>query len=342
MSLHKKTRVQSAKKVKEIQQQKKEEQLDKQSKNKSNIKVFTRLRQLNKKEQDINEIESMKIVDTNTLYVMDYNEISGGKGKGTYFSFTGVYDKTIQNEEIYNVTTKPYISSILEGVCNGCVFAYGPTGTGKTFTMLGEGNQNAGVIPRALNDIILFRENKPLGTLKITISFVEIYMEAVRDLLEKKNNNSNNKILVREDPNKGCTLTGVPEVEINNIKEIYKLLLQGESNRTTDSTTENSASSRSHALFIVYVENASQNNNTGVKETKFTKYVFADLAGSEKSMVSSESSNKNKNNKMKLNSLEGGNINRSLLYLGRCIQALVEVGQGGKGFIPWRESILTR
>lgn len=342
MSLHKKTRVQSAKKVKEMSQQRKEAQIEKSLKTKSNIKVYARIRPLINKEEEINKVESMKFVDSNTLYVLDYDEISGGKGgKGTYFSYTGVYDKSTNNENLYFNTTKGILSSVLEGVCNGCVFAYGPSGSGKTFTMIGEGDTNAGVIARALNDMFLMKESKPPGAIKIKVSFIEIYNEILKDLLNKNNNSTSNKIVVREDPNKGCVVSGADEIEVTNIKDLYKLLLKGNSSRTTDSTSSNILSSRSHAVFIAYIENSIANKDTGLKEAKFSKLLLVDLAGSEKGMNLITSNSKEKQDKSKVN-IESANINKSLLCLNRCLDGLVEVGQLGPGYIPWRDSLLTR
>lgn len=337
--MHKKTRVQSAKKVKQIQEEK-NKQTEIVSNEKSKIKVYPRLRPLLKKELDINNKNCIKAVDPNTVYVLDYSEISGGIGKmGLYFSFNSVFEENTTNEALYNETVKNTISSVVEGVNNSCVLAYGTTNAGKTYTMFGESDKNAGIIPRALNEFVILKESKNLNTIKLSAYFVEVYNETIRDLFEPSNNNPNNKLMVREDPNRGCVVQGVKEVEIQNIKEIYKLILKGNSNRATDSTSDNANSSRSHAILVVNVENSHTNNSTGFKEPVFSKYAFCDLAGSEKSIVGSDKKSNNKLN------MESKNINRSLLYLGQCIHYLAESGNkksGTNSFIPWRESILTR
>lgn len=332
MSMNKKpTRVLSAKKVRENAQVIKDKEEEK-AKPKSNIKVAVRVRPLNKRELDISQIETVKVLDSSSLYVMDHDEISGGKGsKGSYFTFNYAFGKSSTQEELYNSAVKSMISACLEGI-NGSVIAYGPTGAGKTFTMLGEGN-NPGIIARFLDGLFLTKDRDG-GQIVIKIMFYEIYCETIKDLLDKSNNGPNSKIVIRDAPAKGTSVSGVTEKEVDDIKEVYKLLLKGNSNRTVDTTLQNDSSSRSHAIFQINLELTKSNKDTGYKESSYSKFVLADLAGSEKGQSSINKSNQK--------SSETGNINKSLLYLGKCIETLVEVGQSGKGFIPWRESQLTR
>jgi hypothetical protein len=333
--MHKKTRVQSAKKVKQLQEEK-NKQLEVVSSEKSKIKVYARLRPLLKKELEINNKNCIKVVDPSTVYVLDYNEISGGVAKkGTYFSFNGAFEESTTNEALYNETIKNSITGVVEGLGNSCVMAYGTTNAGKTYTTFGESDKNAGIIPRALNEFVLLKESKSLSKIKLSAYFVEIYNETLKDLFEPTNNN---KLMVREDPNRGSIIQGVKEVEILNIKDIYKLILKGNSNRATDSTSDNANSSRSHAILVIQVENSNTNSNTGFLEPVYSKYAFCDLAGAEKSIVGSDNKSSSKLN------IESKNINRSLLYLGKCIHYLADTSnkKSGNNFIPWRESILTR
>ena len=173
---------------------------------------------------------------------------------------------------------------------------------------------------------------------------LEIYNENIRDLLKfYKNDNNNNKsalentsneyLDLREDPEKGIVVSNITEISVTNSNEMLKILKRGNRNRTQESTGANETSSRSHAILQVSIEY--KEKNTGIDyQIKFSKLSLIDLAGSERAAAT--------NNKG-IRLIEGANINRSLLTLGNCINALCDANlKGKKVHIPYRDSKLTR
>lgn len=142
------------------------------------------------------------------------------------------------------------IDPLFEGF-NGCIFAYGATGTGKTYTMLGN-EENPGLITFCLNDIFdwknIFSDQYEI---KIKVSYVEVYNEYIRDLLTPKENKFSCSLW--DDPIKGVKIAGVSKIEVTETSSIMKLLLVGNQRRTTESTNANEFSSRSHAIFQIKI-----------------------------------------------------------------------------------------
>jgi kinesin family protein 18/19 len=195
----------------------------------------------------------------------------------------------------------------------------------------GEGIENAGIMPRALSDLFKLIENSKSKNIeyRLNLSYLEIYNEAIRDLLS----DSDKALELREDPYNGSQVVNLSEIVVTNTTDVFKLLTKGNSNRTVESTNLNEASSRSHAILQIVVESKDKSDSLDPKVI-VGKFVLVDLAGSERSSTT-------KNTGMRL--IEGGNINRSLLALGTCINKLVETSEKGtKVFIPWRDSKLTR
>lgn len=191
---------------------------------------------------------------------------------------------------------------------NATVFAYGATGAGKTYTMLGT-EENYGLM--GLTFIELFRkleEQKKTKEFKILMSYLEIYNENIRDLLIS----STEKTLDLRDDNKGVIVSGLTEVIATSVDEVMTLLRIGNQKRTTEATNANETSSRSHAILQVMIEYKDKFSGTET-ELNFAKLSLIDLAGSERA-----SSTINKGARM----LEGAAINKSLLALGNCITAL--------------------
>ena len=164
------------------------------------------------------------------------------------------------------------------------------------------------------------------------VSYIEIYNEIIRDLLL-----DGNIIDIHEDPVKGVFLQGANEIEVENTENFYDILYSGNKNRTIGSTNTNETSSRSHAVLRIILDNKDNNSNDIISG----KFILVDLAGSEKTNsnlnINNNSSN-NSNNKNNVRQNEGSNINKSLLALGVCINALASKNK----FIPWRNSKLTR
>ena len=168
------------------------------------------------------------------------------------------------------------------------------------------------------------------------ISYVEIYNENIRDLLQWNYSNQqyyfqNNYLELRDDPQKGVVMTGVTEYKAINIEEVMRLLKQGNKRRTTESTNANLTSSRSHAVFQISIKSKDRTKNIE-EEILEGKLSLIDLAGSERGTVT-------ENRGIRLR--EGAKINRSLLALANCINALGEKNKKGY-FVPYRDSKLTR
>lgn len=165
---------------------------------------------------------------------------------------------------------------------------------------------------------------------KLKLWYLEIYNENIRDLL---NPNNEECVDLREDPTKGVSVANITELTVTSCKDIMQLLKKGNKNRTTEATNANETSSRSHAILQVQVEY--KEKLTGLEgEIKIGKLSLIDLAGSERASA---------NFSRGIRLIEGANINRSLLTLGNCINALCEANEKGtKPYIPYRDSKLTR
>jgi kinesin family protein 18/19 len=164
---------------------------------------------------------------------------------------------------------------------------------------------------------------------KVKLWYIEIYNENIRDLVS----NTDEYLDLREDPNKGVSISNISELNVTSCKDIMQLLKKGNKNRTQEATNANETSSRSHAILQVQVEY--KDKVTGLEaEIKVGKLNLIDLAGSERASAT-------QNRGIRL--IEGANINRSLLTLGNCINALCEANEKGtKPYVPYRDSKLTR
>ena len=259
------------------------------------------------------------------------------KVKEATFKFDFAFDIETDQNEIYQNTTSNLVKQVINGY-NATVFAYGATGTGKTYTMVGEG-ENWGIMIRSISDLFKIINQDKEKKFVIKISYIEIYNEIIKDLLVDNNRINNNKLIqleIRTDAQKGVVLQGASFKKVTNEADAYKLIMRGNKHRTEKSTLNNENSSRSHAILQIYLEveqpNNNDNNNINSnlnfnKEKTFGKFVLVDLAGSEKAPVFGKKNN------------ESGSINKSLLALGKCITALTSTN---KGYIPWRDSKLTR
>lgn len=178
-----------------------------------------------------------------------------------------------------------------------------------------------------MNELLGMFNSEKIFKATIRFSYIEVYNEVLRDLLVTDDKN----IDIREDPERGVVVSGVSEILTSSKKEILTMIKIGNKNRTKEATASNEASSRSHAVVLMSVE-VIENSPEGVGEKNLSKFFVVDLAGSEKASL-------NKGQRY----VEGANINKSLLALGNCINALAELGDRGKGgYIPFRDSKLTR
>ena len=248
------------------------------------------------------------------------------------FFFDHVFDKTTSQLDVYNKTTKPLLESIIEGF-NATVFAYGATGSGKTYTMLGKNATEKGIMPRAVSDLFKLLQKRKDKEFRIQVSYIEIYNEEIRDLLGNRE-----ELKLHEDPVKGVLIQGIKELYIDNVDNFFDVLYKGNQKRTTGKTNSNETSSRSHALLKINIENKDK-EGPNASNISCGRFILVDLAGSEKnnSALNNNNINDANNNKNALRQQEGAKINQSLLNLGICIKALASKSK----FIPWRNSKLT-
>ncbi|KAJ6645346.1 Kinesin-like protein Klp68D [Pseudolycoriella hygida] len=279
------------------------------------------------KERSTNEIignEFKQVVDVypnrGVIEIQNPSDINRENPK--MFTYDAVYDHRSTQQDIYDEVVRPLVSSVLEGF-NCCVFAYGQTGTGKTFTMEGvRTNENLkGIIPRAFEQI-WFHINRAENTnFLVTASYMEIYMEELRDLL-KPNSKS---LELRERENVGVFVPNLHSVLCKNVDEMLNVMNQGNKNRTVGKTNMNEHSSRSHAIFMIKIEMCDLETN----KVKVGKLNLIDLAGSERQSKTGATAERLK---------EASKINRALSSLGNVISALAE----NSPHIPYRDSKLTR
>ena len=198
------------------------------------------------------------------------------------FTFDEVFDKDTSQEEIFNISAKPAVSSVLEGY-NSTIFAYGQTGTGKTFTMEGFTYNNMdntrGIIPRTIENIFSYIESNSNKNTKFIIraAYLQIYNEMISDLLKPESTNKN--LSIREDKHKGLYVDNLSEWAVRGPSDIYTLLERGATCREVSNTFMNDVSSRSHAVFMITVEQLIS-DKSGKQITKIGKLNLVDLAGS--------------------------------------------------------------
>ncbi|XP_049746715.1 kinesin-like protein KIF18A [Elephas maximus indicus] len=303
------------------------------------MKVVVRVRPENTKEKTAGFHKVVHVVDKHIL-VFDpkQEEVSFLQGKKTVtrditkrpnkdlkFVFDTVFDETSTQLEVFEHTTKPIIRSFLNGY-NCTVLAYGATGAGKTHTMLGSAAE-PGVMYLTMLDLYKsmdeIKEEKVCST---TVSYLEVYNEQIRDLLV-----NSGPLAVREDAQKGVVVQGLTLHQPKSSEEILQLLDNGNKNRTQHPTDINATSSRSHAVFQIYLRQ--QEKTASINQSvRIAKMSLIDLAGSERASATSAQG---------IQFREGTNINQSLLALGNVINALADAKRKNQ-HIPYRNSKLTR
>ncbi len=252
---------------------------------------------------------------------------SGKRVKDQTFGFDKVFDENASQGEVYESTTRPLLDSVLDGY-NATVFAYGATGCGKTHTISGT-TQQPGVIFSAMKELFeRVQDSSAEKVTEISLSYLEIYNETIRDLLVPGTSKAG--LMLREDSNQAVSVAGLSSHHPQNVEEVMEMIVRGNELRTMSPTEANATSSRSHAVLQINV--AQKERNAGVDEphTMATLSII-DLAGSERA-----SATKNRGERL----LEGANINKSLLALGSCINALCDPRV--RNHVPYRNSKLTR
>ncbi|SLM40651.1 kinesin family protein [Lasallia pustulata] len=314
-----------------------------------NIKVVVRVRPFNNRELERRANCIVRMKDDQTILVppAEAEERLRGSGKGgkgadnnktfafdkSYWSFNRSDPHFAGQDNLFADLGSPLLDNVFQGY-NNCIFAYGQTGSGKSYSMMGYGDE-AGVIPRICRDmfdrIIEIQKDKN-QTVTVEVSYLEIYNEQVRDLL---NPTTKGKLRVREHPSTGPYVEDLAKLVVASFQEIENLMDEGNKARTVAATNMNETSSRSHAVFTLTLTQKRHDVETSLDTEKVAKISLVDLAGSERATSSGATGARLK---------EGAEINRSLSTLGRVIAALADLSTGKKktaSMVPYRDSVLT-
>uniref|UniRef100_A0A8B9UHH6 Kinesin-like protein n=1 Tax=Anas zonorhyncha TaxID=75864 RepID=A0A8B9UHH6_9AVES len=300
------------------------------------VAVVVRVRPPNPCEREGAAHAVLHVVDQHIL-VFDPEEPSGPpgtalpgrgakhRGKDLKFVFDRVFGEGATQEEVFQHTTREVLDGVLNGY-NCSVFAYGATGAGKTYTMLGS-EQSPGIMYLTMVELYKRIEaRKDEKSCEVLVSYQEVYNEQIHDLLEPKG-----PLAIREDPEKGVVVQGLSFHQPKSAEQLLEMLANGNKNRTQHPTDANATSSRSHAVFQIYVKQ--QDRVVGLaQDLQVAKMSLIDLAGSERASVTNTRGERLR---------EGANINRSLLALINVINALADA-KSKKTHIPYRDSKLTR
>ncbi|NXI08869.1 KIF24 protein, partial [Irena cyanogastra] len=282
------------------------------------IRVCVRKRPLCLREEKRGEASIITVKDNETLLLHEKKE---AVDLTQYilqhvFYFDEVFGETCTNQDVYMKTAYPLIQHIFNGG-NATCFAYGQTGAGKTYTMIGN-PRNPGLYALAAEDIFRHLGTSPSGKdLIVLISFYEIYCGQLYDLL-----NGRKRLFAREDAKHVVQIVGLREVQVDSVAQLLEVILKGGKERSTGATGVNSDSSRSHAIIQIQIKDTANR--------PFGRISFVDLAGSERAADAKASDRQTK--------MEGAEINQSLLALKECIRALDQEHM----HTPFRQSKLTQ
>ncbi|XP_042636611.1 kinesin-like protein KIF27 [Orycteropus afer afer] len=295
------------------------------------VKVAVRIRPLLCKEVLHNHQVCVRVVPNTQQIII---------GRDRVFTFDFVFGKSSTQDEVYNICIKPLVLSLIEGY-NATVFAYGQTGSGKTYTIGGghvasviEGQK--GIIPRAIQEIFQNISENPNIDFNIKVSYIEVYKEELRDLLELET--SLKDLHIREDEKGNTVIVGAKECPVESADEVMSLLEMGNAARHTGTTQMNEHSSRSHAIFTISIcqveknMEAAEDGSWQSPRHIVSKFHFVDLAGSERVTKTGNTGERFK---------ESIQINSGLLALGNVISALGDPRRKSS-HIPYRDAKITR
>ncbi|XP_066269199.1 kinesin-like protein KIF13A isoform X5 [Branchiostoma lanceolatum] len=306
----------------------------------SNVKVAVRVRPMNRRELGLATKCVVDMEGNQTILGHPTTKPGDRKPPKTFafdYCFWSMDETNTEKFSSQEIVFKSVGADILENAFQGynaCIFAYGQTGSGKSYTMMGTAD-NGGLIPRlclSLFDSIVSKSNEMLS-FKVEVSYMEIYNEKVRDLLDPGTTKHNLK--VREHKILGPYVDGLQILAVTKYEDIEKLMNEGNKSRTVAATSMNEESSRSHAVFNIIVTQTLKDLASGVTGEKVSKVSLVDLAGSERAAKTGAAGERLK---------EGSNINKSLSTLGLVISTLADqsAGKGHKNkFVPYRDSVLT-
>ncbi|XP_035501540.1 kinesin-like protein KIF3B [Scophthalmus maximus] len=297
------------------------------SRSHESVKVVVRCRPMNEKERAA-KFEPVVSVDVKLGQIMVRNPREASASEPPkVFTFDSVYDWNSKQIDLYDETFRPLVDSVLLGF-NGTIFAYGQTGTGKTYTMEGVRNdpERRGVIPNSFEHIFTHISRSQNQQYLVRASYLEIYQEEIKDLLSK---DQSHRLELRERPDTGVYVKDLSSFVTKSVREIEHVMNVGNQNRSVGSTNMNEHSSRSHAIFVITVE-CSELDEEEENHIRVGKLNLVDLAGSERQTKTGAQGERLK---------EATKINLSLSALGNVISALVD---GRSSHIPYRDSKLTR
>ncbi|XP_075450277.1 kinesin-like protein KIF3B [Ascaphus truei] len=295
-------------------------------KSSESVRVVVRCRPMNTKELATG-FEKVVDVDVKFGQVAVKNLKGATSDLAKIFTFDAVYDSNSKQVELYDETFRPLVDSVLLGF-NGTIFAYGQTGTGKTYTMEGvRGDpEKRGVIPNSFEHVFTHISRSQNQQYLVRASYLEIYQEEIRDLLSK---DQTKRLELKERPDNGIYVKDLSSFVTKSVKEIEHVMNVGNQNRSVGATNMNEHSSRSHAIFMITIE-CSELGLDGENHIRVGKLNLVDLAGSERQAKTGAQGKRLK---------EATKINLSLSALGNVISALVD---GKSTHIPYRDSKLTR
>ncbi|XP_053911079.1 kinesin-like protein KIF27 isoform X2 [Cuculus canorus] len=300
------------------------------------VKVAVRIRPLLSREVLHNHQMCVRVVPNTQQIII---------GKDRVFTFDFVFGKNSTQEEVYTACIKPLLVSLTEGY-NATVFAYGQTGSGKTYT-IGAGHiasvaeDEKGIIPRAIQELFQHIAENHNSEFCVKVSYIEVYKEDLRDLLEL--DTSVKELHIREDEKGNTVIVGAKEVEVESADEVISLLESGNAARHTGTTQMNEHSSRSHAIFTISIcqkqsaesqkdTDAAQDSSWKSVQMIASKFHFVDLAGSERVAKTGNTGERFK---------ESIQINSGLFALGNVISALGDPKRKSI-HIPYRDAKITR
>uniref|UniRef100_A0A2K5JT23 Kinesin family member 13B n=1 Tax=Colobus angolensis palliatus TaxID=336983 RepID=A0A2K5JT23_COLAP len=276
-------------------------------------------------------------VDANKVIL---NPVNTNLSKGDVFAYDhcfwsmdeSVKEKYAGQDIVFKCLGENILQNAFDGY-NACIFAYGQTGSGKSYTMMGTADQ-PGLIPRLCSGLFerTQKEENEEQSFKVEVSYMEIYNEKVRDLLDPKG--SRQTLKVREHSVLGPYVDGLSKLAVTSYKDIESLMSEGNKSRTVAATNMNEESSRSHAVFKITLTHTLYDVKSGTSGEKVGKLSLVDLAGSERATKTGAAGDRLK---------EGSNINKSLTTLGLVISALADqsAGKNKNKFVPYRDSVLT-
>ncbi|XP_078130791.1 kinesin-like protein KIF13B isoform X1 [Sander vitreus] len=316
--------------------------MDDNSLNDSNVKVAVRVRPLNRREKDLKTRCVVEMEGNQTVLHPAITNMNKGdpRNQPKVFAYDHCFwsidesqkDKFAGQDVVFQCLGESLLDSAFMGY-NACIFAYGQTGSGKSYTMMGSAEQ-PGLIPRLCSSLFgrTVQEAREGESFTVEVSYMEIYNEKVRDLLDPKGNRQ--ALRVREHKVLGPYVDGLSRLAVSCYKDIESLMSEGNKSRTVAATNMNEESSRSHAVFNIILTHTLMDLQSKTSGEKVSKLSLVDLAGSERAAKTGAAGERLK---------EGSNINKSLSTLGLVISALADQGAGKyrSKFVPYRDSVLT-